>query len=750
MTVSIPITARTTLAPFAEKLEKLLKKRAVRIGEASVASLHPHSFNPAEPWKVRVIKSQDAGIVFYGRKGAREVIHVDIFHEPGFVDHVKAAFALIDGVGALGDELLAAADSSEEELWPRPRMSFWDMLIRRRTLRPPTSNQLNPLDYVDIQTGTGGGRVTGHLTFGKGSDVRHAHMNHVHLALAWRPYGPLLTLCAVWFLEQEILRQGLELRRIESIVRGSERIDRKALREEYGSDFDSLLSGEGAPGNEGTTGKGLGSATGKGQDVVDGGAGGKDVTKRYSEPYVMTQEKPFAKACQRGGGHREEYTFRKTGAMNSPHYGLGEHRVTFRQDFGRTLSEEGHRREPGMNLDGMRGLIEGWGDDGESSFVSASEPYDALYCRGGDMYEFVTQLGIAMDAMESFLSSRELKEALESLSPDRSYGKPKKDSLAPFEPQIEEVLIRKGLARREGHKAVLTGQGRDLLLFLQRYWPEIDCEVRRVLRKLPPGVFRSWGLPAFHSKEWGKRRTGKGQAVLVPQGDWPGELAPVETVTRSFLRNLMGTSLMPPSSEPLTPTRTCIDFRLERADLHEILYRKKESRDVCILLDASSSMAGRRIAAAKRLAAHLLLQGKNRASVIVFKDSSAEVKLPLTRCYRKAAEALSTIQASGLTPLAHGLKKASEYLSAQRCRKPVLVLITDGIPTVALKNSPTEDAVEAAGHLKELGIHLVSIGLEPNRAFLEELSAKASGRLYVLGELEGTQLARVVHRECKA
>ncbi|HHY38250.1 MAG TPA: VWA domain-containing protein [Clostridia bacterium] len=705
MTVDTTVTAHT-LAHFAEKLGKLLKRRAVRIGEASVASLHPHSFNPAEPWRVRVIKAQDAGMVFYGRKDAREVIHVDIFHEPGFVDHLKAAAALIDGFGTLGDEL-TAGDSTEEESCPRPRMSHWASLIRRQTPRPPAQSRLRPLDYVDIQTGTGGGRVTGRLTFGKGSDVRRAHMNHVHLALAWRPHGPLLTLCAVWFLEQEILRQGLNLRRIESIVRGSERIDRKALREEYGSDFDSFLSGEGADPEEGT-----------------------------------------AKKVQKD-----------TGTVVAPNYRPGEHQVTFREDFGRTpsfgrtLSEEGHWARPGMTSKyGMRGIVGRWGGDTRGAFLSASdlsasESYHALHREGGDVCEFVTKLGIAMDAMEHFLSSRELKEALETLSPDRAYDKPKKGGLAHFEPQMEEALIRKGLARREGHRAVLTGQGRDLLLFLQRYWPEIDCEVRRVLRKLPPGVFRSWGLPAFHSKEWGKRRTGKGQAVSAQPGDWLGELAPVETVTRSLLRNLTEASSTSPFSE--VPARTRVDFHLERSDLHEILYRTKETRDVCILLDASSSMAGRRIAAAKRLAAHLLLQGKNRASVIVFKDSSAEVKLPLTRCYRRAAEALSTIQASGLTPLAHGLKRASEYLSAQRCRKPVLVLITDGIPTVGLKNSPTQDAVEAAGRLKELGIHLVSIGLEPNRAFLEELSAKASGKLYVLGELEGTQLARVVHRECK-
>lgn len=696
-----------TPGPLAERLSRLLKKHAVRIGEASVASLHPHSFAPGEPWRVRVIRTQDAGVVFYGRKDMREVIHVDIFHEPGFVDHVGAAAALVHGLEALGDELPSAAGNGGGSYCH----TRW-AILRRRPVPRPVGNASHPLDYVDIQTGTGGGRVTGRLTFGKGPDTRRAHMNHVHLALAWRPYGPLLTLYAVWFLEQEILRQGLELRRIESIIRSCERIDRGALREEFGSDFDSFLSGEGGVKEDTTAGEGPRGAAGK-------------------EPgsCALTERESSGRGRCKGTAHQ--------GAT-------GRHCAAPGEDVFHMMSDGGHRGQslgatPGT---GTRAGVRGYGGGVRNPFVPSSDLYDAVDREGDDTYEFITRLGLALDAMEPFLSSRELKETLESLCPGQSCGKSRKDGSTPLEPQAEEALIRKGLVRKEGHRALLTGQGYDLLLFLQRYWPELDCEVRRVLRKLPPGVFRSWGLPAFDTREWVKRRTGRGHAIPVLQGDWPGELAPVETVTRSLERRLMET----PSSPSLP---TCVGLSLKRADLHEVLYRRRETRDICILLDASSSMAGRRIAAAKRLAAHLLLQGKNRASVIVFKDSSAEVKLPLTRCYRKAGTELSTVQASGLTPLAHGLKKASEYLSGQRCRRPVLVLITDGIPTVGFKNSPTGDAIEAASRLKELGIHLVSIGLEPNRAFLEELSAKASGKLYILGELEGAQLARVIHRECR-
>jgi Mg-chelatase subunit ChlD len=670
-----------TIGLQARRLSHLIPRQAVRIGEASIASFHPHAFTVEKPAEIRVLKAQDAGAVFYGLRKPKRVLHIDIFHEPGFVDHFGAARSVMRGFTSLTSELHMMASPVSQDTSPSPYT-------------------MEALDYVDIQTGTGGGRLTGRLIYGKGASVRQTHMNHIHIAMAWNPLGSMMAFCMIWFLEQEILSQGLELRCIQSIVNASERIDREALKNHCSSGFDSFLSSDSTP----KTGDSHGTKC-----KNHGGDSPAPLTSGKDARSIDDSRGVFENAETKGGIHKGP--------------SLSTDTARFRNNSRGTPSFFGRYGPDTIQLD-------------NKAIQSASS--------------FVSQLTVALDAMEPFLSSNELKETLESVNSEgRPDGLLQREFRPRLEPQVEESLAKNGLVKREGQKLKLTERGQNLLGFLNKHWPEIDCEVRRIIRRLPPGVFRSWGLSSLRLDEWGRRRAGRGYAVPVEISEWPGELAAIETVTTSLKRNLLGRISEAPENRCALNPSPPPHGTIQKSDIFELLYPKKETRDVCILLDASSSMAGKRIGAAKRLAAHILLQGRNRACVIVFKDSFAEIKLPLTRFYRKAVGALSTIQASGLTPLAAGLIRASEYLPAQHCRRPVIIMITDGIPTIGTKGSPTMDAIEAACRLKELGIELVSIGLEPNRAFLEELSAKSQAKLYILKELEGKQLVGVIHKECK-
>ena len=178
-----------------------------------------------------------------------------------------------------------------------------------------------------------------------------------------------------------------------------------------------------------------------------------------------------------------------------------------------------------------------------------------------------------------------------------------------------------------------------------------------------------------------------------------------------------------------------------------LLCSRTRGAPIILLLDASASMAGRRIRAAKELARHLVLAGKEKVSIVAFQDSDVKVVSDFTRNRRKVEQGLREVQALGLTPLASGLEKALE-LSLRSAKKPLVLVITDGIPTVPSKSmSPVDDALEAAKKLAKRGVRLGCVGLEPNRGFLRQMVTNARGALYIVDELEASTLAAIAKRE---
>ncbi|HHY92076.1 MAG TPA: hypothetical protein GX511_01895, partial [Firmicutes bacterium] len=156
---------------------------AVRLGECTVISRFVHVIQVEQPAEVRVVAAADAGQVFYGRTRAGTVYHIDTFHALGKVDHRQVANAIRKAVDVQTG-------------------------IRSSAL----------LDRLDLQTGTGGGRVSGSLTYGRKPSLRRAHANHVHLAAGLAPGELPLLVPIVASVEAEILRQGLEIRKVERVV----------------------------------------------------------------------------------------------------------------------------------------------------------------------------------------------------------------------------------------------------------------------------------------------------------------------------------------------------------------------------------------------------------------------------------------------------------------------------------------------------------------------------------------------------
>jgi magnesium chelatase subunit D len=294
--------------------------------------------------------------------------------------------------------------------------------------------------------------------------------------------------------------------------------------------------------------------------------------------------------------------------------------------------------------------------------------------------------------------------------------------------EVRRILSRSHLMQFDGQMYKLTDEGALALAFLKEHSHEIEAYLRRVLWSLPRSR-----TPAGERKGHRTEPTldrGRGPALPRSQGEPLSQLAVAETVASMGIRTLLA------RDSGFVPS----DLRFSRS-------RVKRGSPVILLLDASASMAGRRMRAAKEVARHLILAGKEKVCIVTFQDSDANVVCPFTRSARKAEAGLMQVQAIGLTPLAKGLEKALE-LSTRSLRKPLILCITDGIPTVpSWTLSPVEDALAAARNLAKRGVRFGCIGLEPNRGFLTQMTSAAKGTLYVVDELEASTLAAIARKE---
>jgi magnesium chelatase subunit D len=209
-----------------------------------------------------------------------------------------------------------------------------------------------------------------------------------------------------------------------------------------------------------------------------------------------------------------------------------------------------------------------------------------------------------------------------------------------------------------------------------------------------------------------------------------GQLAVVETMTAFMQRRL----------EAPTGQST-----IEAGDLRVQQNRNHSPCNICLLIDASASMKGKRLQAATTLAKHLVAATRDKVAVLTFQESEVRLTVPFTRKIQELNAGLEMIKPYGLTPLAAGLAYAKDYLRQTKARNPLLVLISDGIPTVPMRSSdPIGDAIEEAKQLRDAAIHFCCIGLEPNQSVLGEVTAAARGKLHVVKELDSDALVQIV------
>ncbi len=174
------------------------------------------------------------------------------------------------------------------------------------------------------------------------------------------------------------------------------------------------------------------------------------------------------------------------------------------------------------------------------------------------------------------------------------------------------------------------------------------------------------------------------------------------------------------------------------AALSEHIRAGREGVLLCLVVDASGSMgARRRLAKIKGALLRLLREAhvhRDRVALITFRDGDARVLLEPSASLDRAASAIRSLSAGGLTPLASGLVAAEQLIARARMRDPsrraVAVILTDGrVP---------EGHAEIAASARRLGRAAAAVSVidaEDGAArlgFAHSLARAAGGRVYAL------------------
>jgi magnesium chelatase subunit D len=295
-------------------------------------------------------------------------------------------------------------------------------------------------------------------------------------------------------------------------------------------------------------------------------------------------------------------------------------------------------------------------------------------------------------------------------------------------------IAEAGIIKRGWFADTLTKEGQELLNFMLQHQHELEAQLRRMIRKLPvpSGKYRS--IRNTHLKSKQKHYTYISKTTDSMKDSWLGSIAVPETLITAAKNKLL-------EQRPA--------FRITRDDIQVHNQEISQPVDMCLVLDGSASMVGPKTKAVKYLAEHLFLVTRDKMAVVVFQGRQARVAVPFTRNYSRLKAGLKSLQPRGLTPLADGILQAIKLIKNRQVRNPLLILITDGIPTTGKWTiNPQQDALKAAEMIKDTRAKLICIGVASNQKFLEELADQAEGNVYILDSLDDhATLIEIIHKE---
>ena len=283
-----------------------------------------------------------------------------------------------------------------------------------------------------------------------------------------------------------------------------------------------------------------------------------------------------------------------------------------------------------------------------------------------------------------------------------------------------ECLVQKGIIELNRDHRILSIHENQCRNYLEKYLPDIQAHLRKVVR----------------AAKYSLLQTGKNKIVQTKKQEYAGRNSLHHINTDHKLGELEVSQTVIAAARKMVEQEGSL-FQISHEELRYAVNPKKRKIEICLLIDASSSMEGPRINAAKLLAKFLFLSTADRVSVIVFHKNRAWVQVPFTRDLEQLEQQIEKIKACGETPLALGLTACLQYIDKTKARNPLIILLTDGVPTLGtITNDPVRDALEVAKSIKAKKYNFTCIGLKPHLDYLKQLAAVAGGTFYAVDELE--------------
>lgn len=176
--------------------------------------------------------------------------------------------------------------------------------------------------------------------------------------------------------------------------------------------------------------------------------------------------------------------------------------------------------------------------------------------------------------------------------------------------------------------------------------------------------------------------------------------------------------------------------KLEIGDLRA--FEKKAKGQVYIIygLDASGSMKGKKIEAAKKAGialAYKAISQKDKVGLVVF-GSDVKSFVDPTLDFSLILDRITRIRASKETDLVVSIKKSVELFTSANVTKH-FILLTDALQTIGTE----KDVLDAVGLAKEAGITISIVGINLDKKgekLAKEISELGSGRFYVVKDIE--------------
>ncbi|MGB7969984.1 MAG: VWA domain-containing protein [Methanobacterium sp.] len=187
-------------------------------------------------------------------------------------------------------------------------------------------------------------------------------------------------------------------------------------------------------------------------------------------------------------------------------------------------------------------------------------------------------------------------------------------------------------------------------------------------------------------------------------------------------------------------------IQVKSEDLRHKVRKHGAKASLALVVDISGSMYSER--KAERIKDILInviddagRQG-DKISVIGFKGKEAAVIIPTTKRATSFREQIDNITIGGTTPLASGMKKGFEILKKEKFKPeyvPRMLILTDGMPNVAVDENPRKDALKIASELKDNEIQTIVVNFELavkyGRDMNMELAVASGGRYYDLEDI---------------